>query len=242
MSIKKPYYRMFRLNKQGGSSDYVVDHRNVLDWSSPIRAFDLIVKDFKKICEYIEPNDDCPAVYSHRIYELFIRTCTEIESNMKNILRTNGYTKEGNWNINDYKRLEPAMKLSDYKVLINFWNNGRGTSIVPFKNWASGRILTWYDNYGQVKHSREDKFHLASLDNLVESICGLFIILFSQFGGQVFSPYQIIYEYDILDGVISDRFSIFSILPPVWDKSEKYDFNWSVLKEEEYPFEKFETF
>lgn len=251
MSINKPYYRIFRPNKQKGGyfADYVIDNRNIINWSSPIRAFDLIVGDFKKICEYIDPSDDNYTVYSHRLYEVFIRTCTELESNARAILKANGYVKkkEGKiidekwWNIDDYKKLEPVLKLSDYKVLINFWNGGRGEENVPFQNWAKGKSgkIVWYQNYNEVKHNREENFYLASLENLLDSLCGLFVILFSQYSVQVFSPYQNVQSFDSLGKVIHKNSSVFSIEPPEWQDSEKYDFNWDIIREEENPFKKF---
>lgn len=251
MSISKPYYRIFRPNKSGNYfAEYSVDNRNIMNWSSPIRAYDLIVVDFKKICEYVDPSDENYAVYSHRLYEVFIRTCTEMESNMKAILNANGYIKKNKkgeiinkewWNIDDYKKLEPILKLSDYKVLVNFWNGGRGETCIPFKNLKDGKSgkLVWYQEYNEVKHNREEKFNLASLENLLESLCGLFIILFSQYGTQVFSPYQSVQSYDILGKIIHESSSMFSIEPPEWQEAEKYDFDWSVITKEKTPFEKF---
>ncbi len=251
MSINKPYYRIFRPNKQEGGyfADYVIDNRNIINWSSPIRAYDLIIADFKKICEYIDPSDENHLVYSHRLYEVFIRTCTELESNMKAILKANGYIKknkkgkiidEKQWNIDDYKKLESVLKLSDYKVLVNFWNGGRGKECIPFRNLATGKSgkLVWYQDYNKIKHNREEKFYLASLDNLLESLCGLFVILFSQYGVQVFSPYQSVQRYDSLGKIIHESSSVFSIEPPEWQDAEKYDFDWDIIREEKNPFKK----
>lgn len=253
MSINRPYYRTLRPYKQEDDyyADYVIDNRNIMDWSSPIRAYDLIISDFKKICEYIDPSDDNYTVYSHRLYEVFIRTCTELESNMRAILKANGYVKKKKektinekwWNISDYKKLEVMLKLSDYKVLINFWNGGRGEGCIPFQNWAKGKSgkIVWYQDYNEAKHNREEKFHLASLENLLDSLCGLFVILFSQYGVQVFSPYQSVqsYSYDDSSKIIYKSSSIFSIKPPVWQDNEKYDFSWDKIKKEKNPFKKF---
>jgi len=243
---------MFRPDKQSYRyfGDYVIDHRNILDWSSPIRAFDLIIGDFKKVCEYIDPSDDNCAVYSHRLYELFIRSCTELESNMKAILNANGYKTKTKiagiqrLNINDYKKLETALKLSEYQVIINFWNNGRGSKHAPFQNWANGESgnLVWYQDYNYVKHDRDGKFHLASLENLISSICGLFVILFSQYGVQVFNPYQKVESYDSWDKTIYEKSSIFSIIPPVWQDGEEYDFNWDIISKQKDPFVRFKSF
>lgn len=254
MSIGKPYYRIFRYNKYGFKYDtpYTVDNRNILDWSSPIMAFDLIIEDFKTICKYIDPCDENFYVHSHRLYELFIRICTEMESSMKAILKANGYKKtykkgktidDNKWNIEDYKLLEPILKLSDYKVLINFWNGGRGGECSPFNNLAKGKTnkLVWYMDYNQVKHNRAERFNLANLENVIDSLCGLFVVLFSQYGPQVFSPYQQVTTYDISsDNVISGSdTTIFSIKPPEWAENEKYEFDWESLSKQKNPFQTF---
>lgn len=258
MSIGNPYYRIVRLNKQGGGyyADYAIDNRNILDWSSSIRAYNLLIDDFKKICEYVDPSEENSAVYSHRIYEVFIRACMEFESNAKGILKANGYVKidknkkiidENYWNIDDYKKLSPVLKLSEYEVLINFWDNGRGGEISPFNNLADGEsgVLVWYQDYNKVKHNREKDFNLASFSNLLNALCGVFIILFSQYGVQVFNSYHNVTNYDDeggLDKIIYQDSSIFGIKTPDWNDNEKYDFDWNVIKDEENPFIKYNNF
>ncbi len=254
MSIKEPYYRIFRPNKYGSKYDapYTIDNRNILNWSSSIIAFDLIVNDFKTICQYIDPCEENLGVHSHRLYELFVRICTEIESSMKTILEVNGYQRKAKKdnNINkeklsmvDYKRLEPVLKLSDYKVFINFWNSGRGQECIPFRNLARGKTnrLVWYEDYNKVKHNRVEEFHLANLDNVIDSLCGLFVILFSQYGPQIFSPYQEVTEYRISHGnvICGGDTSVFSIELPEWNDNEQYDFDWGTISRLKSPFHKF---
>jgi len=253
--IKKPFYRMYRPligNSGDFKNPYFLDHRNIRGWSSSIRAFEIIVEDFKKICEYIDPTDENFTVYSHRIYELFLRSCTEIESNMKNILDVNGYIKRGKnnkiinikyWNISDYKKLEKGLKLSNYKVVLNFLNKGLGDEFSPYQNLAKGKSnkLVWYQDYNNVKHDRDNRFHEANLENLIFAICGLFVILFAQYGIQVFNSFQIVdgYTEDNGSGLLYNDSSIFGIIPPEWKKDEKYHFNWDELSKEKIPFVKY---
>lgn len=61
----------------------------------------------KKHETYIEPSDDNKDTYSHRIYELYLRTCTEFEANAKFILKSNGYNNAKR--ILDYWKLNKAM-------------------------------------------------------------------------------------------------------------------------------------
>lgn len=232
------------------SSSFVVDFRNNREWSSHIRAFELIMSDFKKICEYVDPSDQNLPVYSHRIYELFLRSCTEIESNMKNILVANGYIKKDKkgkiiqknyWNIVDYKKLEKALKLSSYKIVINFWNNGLGVKVSPYANWGLKKsgVLVWYKDYNNVKHDRNNSFYDANLGNLIDAISGLFIILFAQYGFQAFSSFQFVDEYNDYQGVFYHSASILGVIPPEWEDFDGYGFNWDELQKQKSPFIKY---
>jgi hypothetical protein len=51
-------------------------------------AFILLVGDFLRVCEFIEPTDAHLQVYSHRLYEILLRACTEFESLCREILMT----------------------------------------------------------------------------------------------------------------------------------------------------------
>jgi hypothetical protein len=43
-------------------------------------AFILLVGDFLRVCEFIELTDTHLDFYSHRLYEILLRACTEFES------------------------------------------------------------------------------------------------------------------------------------------------------------------
>jgi hypothetical protein len=54
---------------------------------------------------YVEPADKNLECYSYRIHALLLRACIELEANCKAILKENGYSKGGNWKIDDYKKI-----------------------------------------------------------------------------------------------------------------------------------------
>jgi hypothetical protein len=56
-------------------------------------SFDLFVKDLQQVLEFIEPVDANKAVFSHRIYGLLLRVCTDFESLCKDLLIESGYKK-----------------------------------------------------------------------------------------------------------------------------------------------------
>ena len=98
MGITKPYYRIWRPvkgydwgnanftfgddNAPKPTLDYLYDDRfaNQEEKKSLITSTRMILRDLNNLYDYIEPSDDNFGVYSHRIYELLLRTATEFES------------------------------------------------------------------------------------------------------------------------------------------------------------------
>lgn len=118
--LDKPYRRIIRpftLSEDGYSvgvldDSYLMDSDYVPDRVTLIRAYNTIERDLVRLFEYVEPADANLATYSHRVYELLLRACTEFEANCKGILNANAYAKSGNWNIADYYRINSSSRLS----------------------------------------------------------------------------------------------------------------------------------
>lgn len=105
MGITKPYCRLWRPLKGYGlfnrmfsdgepavTTEYLYDERFACqaEMESLVATAHLIVRDLYEIFDFVEPCDANVVAYSHRIYELFLRTATEFESNCKGILNANG--------------------------------------------------------------------------------------------------------------------------------------------------------
>jgi hypothetical protein len=241
----KPFKRILRpleLSSDKVGHLHLVDDRYCSERSQLVHAYHIIESDFKKIFDFVELNDSNKNTFSHRIYELILRTCTEFETNCTGILDDNGYTKSGKLNITDYFKINGASKLSEFEVRLNVWSPNPLT-IKPFADWNSTSFttLSWYQNYNSVKHNRNANFHMASLENLINCMAGLYAILASQFAHHIFSPYQITEAYsNDDDGFISVDTSVFSIkFPKSWDASDVISFDWNILKNDPNPFENY---
>ncbi|HWP97884.1 MAG TPA: hypothetical protein VN426_13645 [Syntrophomonadaceae bacterium] len=239
MDLLKPYLRIVRDQIDG---EFISDNRYSIDRQMLCRAYSIIENDLRKLFEYIEPCEDNINTYSHRTFELLMRAATEFEMNCKEILRANGFIKTGNLNITDYYLINVPSKLSNYKVKMNFWQSN-ALIIQPFNSWSgeSYQPLEWYQAYNHAKHNRNMYFAEASIQNTIKAVTGLFIILFSQFGIDVFSPFQNSYMYNTDDdgGVFGDGSMMFTIIPPQWSRGEKYNFDWELLKSTAEPFNKY---
>jgi len=260
MPVNIPFHRIYRAHVPANNSGYsnwafIVDKEYAINPHHYTRAFLLLQEDIKRLFEYIEPSDVNLVTFSFRIHELFMRTCIDIESNFKAILNENIYhpvfrrgvnagqpRNEDLWNINDYSKINKSHHLDNYSIELPFWR-GNNNIFKPFQEWKTGTSLSWYQAYNETKHNRNEKFELASFKNLMLSYTALFTLLTAQFKNVDFSPGD---EAITAEGnsYFEGEFGIGGYLiihyPMNWSEEEKYDFDWSNLKEETIRFEKFD--
>ena len=245
MGQPQPYYRICRpftngLYLQNVESTYLRAPRYATDANHLIRAYYLLENDLLRIFDFIEPANNNLTVYSHQLYQLLLRACTEVETNAKAILTANGYTKSGNMAMPDYSKIESACRLSEYVVTLPVLS-GTKNRWQPFLNWRSSQPLEWYQAYNSVKHNRFENFQSANLGNVLDAVAAVFILLFAQFYVFAFHPYHIVTSYYLPEnGRLSHERCFFQIeLPSNWLDDEKYDFDWNTLSSQVSPFQSF---
>ena len=145
------------------------------------------------------------------------------ESNCKLILSENVYSYgKRNLNITDYKRINEATHLLEYKIQLSVWAN-QPLLLEPFLCWSSCETLNWYKEYNAVKHNRSSEFHRANLRNTVDAVAALFIILFAQFNVFTFSSHELVEHLNDVDGWLTHHNSIFWVKVPInWREDECY--------------------
>ena len=153
MAVTKPYYRIYRpglrrdtFNNPTEGYDRDELYLPAAERRSMIMAARLIIDDFERLFEFIEPHTSNENVFSHRIYELLLRTCTEVESCCKGILLANGHAAN---NMSDYNKLEQSTHLSSYTVEYSNWLPAKYT-VQPFSTWANNQPLPWYQSYNDI--------------------------------------------------------------------------------------------
>jgi len=254
MSHSKPFYRNYRGFQSGRNSGYsewayIVDREYATSPEHYTRAFSIIQNDLIKLFEYVEPSDINLDTYSYRIHEILMRTCIEIEANFKAIAKANIFNPKDNkgrlkdensWNIKDYKKINITHRLSSYKVFIPIWN-GSNSTFEPFVEWNTSESLSLYQSYNKSKHDRQNQFKEANLKNTLNAIGGLLVLLSSQFRTEDFSPQQSVLSintdsYYQTEPALGGFFHI--QFPNDWPEDEKYNFDWSTLKNEADRFNK----
>lgn len=243
MPIPRPYRRTCRQfvegsYTEGGRWQYMLHPKYANDPEHYVRAFLLLLKDLHELFDYVEPAEKNLNCYSYRIHALLLRASVEVEANCKAILEENGYTKSGDLNMGDYKKINKTHRLSSYKVKIPNWS-GSGAIREPFLNWATGGSLPWYKAYNATKHDRHKEFEEATFEHLLDAACGLLVVLSAQFETNDFSPGDMLMSWGgANDGMESGIGGYFRVqFPNDWPDELKYDFNWSSIKDDPDPFQ-----
>ncbi len=275
MAVNKPFYRTCRPFTDGtyfpkGEALYRLDANYAEYPEQYVRAFLYLQQDLLELLAYVEPADDNLTTFSHRIQQFLMRTCVEVEANLAAILTQNGYQEQkenkrkedeqkknkqkksectkgigqGHLNMSDYRYVNISHHLSSYKVGIPVWQK---TAKVwqPFKEWKKEGSLPWYQAYNHSKHNIREALQEATFGNLVEAMCGLAVLISSQFYDEDYSSskslgYRSLNSYQAHDSMQSAIGNFFRVrFPTDWKKAECYDFDWDALKAEDEPFDKF---
>lgn len=224
---------------------YLLHPKYATDPRHYVRAFLLIQQDVLELFSYVEPSDANLTTYSHRIQQLLMRSCVEIEANFTAIFLDNGHFKSnGSLNINDYKLINASHRLSSFKVRVPGWKGTRK----PFAPWETKQPLSWYRAYNKSKHNRHENFHLATFDALIDAYCGLNVLLSAQFHNEEYAPGKqsltiegACYTYEGDDGMEPSIGDVLRIkFPTDWTADECYDFSWPSLAKLDDPFENFD--
>ena len=253
MAVDKPFHRTCRQFSNGSYGEdghwrYLLHRKFARDPQHYVRAFLLLQQDLQELFAYVEPAEVNLNTYSHRIQQLLMRTCVEIEANLTAILTENGYVKKkGDLNMDDYRLVNRSHRLSSYEVRIPGWQGGSNTRR-PYASWGkTDKSLPWSRAYNKSKHSRHEFFQLATLEAITDAICGLVVVLSAQFHQEDYSPrgkslsIGEYYSYDTDDGMESAIGGFFRVKFPLdWPADERYDFRWDCLEALEEPFDRFD--
>jgi hypothetical protein len=143
-----------------------------------------------EIFRHVEPSEKNYQTFGHKMRELLLLACTEIESEWRAVLEEN--TKKENWQERyttaDYFRVKEPLRLGEWGVILTDYP--QLNSFMTFETWtqdAPTKSLAWYDAYNAVKHHRVSEFSKATLGNLIDAMAALHIMQAAQWGPEVFS-------------------------------------------------------
>lgn len=173
------YYE--RIWRPSVHQDAPLSHYYLTTATDSFIALTILIKKLEDLFEFVTPSTETQNAYGHKIRELLLLACMEVESSWKAVLRANGLVKDW-YNTEDYVKLRPAMFLDAYSLRLTSYNYPQ---IEPFKGWETARAtrsLAWYHAYNQTKHDREKNLNLATLAHAVTAVGAAVVMMYAQFG------------------------------------------------------------
>jgi len=163
---------------------------NVLDHQrySAEQALYILIQKLSDILLYVEPDIKGKESYGHKIRELLILSCTEVENYWKKYLKVAGVPPK-NYTTNDYVKLLTPLHLAEYEVVLKPY--AKVKPLRPFAKWSSANpsiSLSWYNAYNQTKHDRETHFNKATLKACIDAVAANIVMFSVRFGP--FSLYE----------------------------------------------------
>jgi hypothetical protein len=146
-------------------------------------ALRILLGKLDQLFETIEPTTANLLAYGHRIREVLLLACMEVESSWSAVLRENEYLASGALTTNDYVKLFDPMLLDSYQLRLQSY--AHFPVVEPFTSWDKAnptKSLAWYDAYNKTKHDREGNLTLATLHNAVQAVGAVVVMFHAQFG------------------------------------------------------------
>ncbi|MCC4261564.1 hypothetical protein LL270_12975 [Pseudomonas aestusnigri] len=181
--VKRPGAYYPRIARENIDFNYVST-----EFLQDARAYRNIQSALDDLFNYIEPSEITLTTYSHKIRELLILACTEVECLLVNTITKNGYKKKNQYSTKDYIKCKSILGLSSYEVQLTQYPTLK--TFTPFLGWCCDNTtatLPWYKAYNAVKHNRSENIKDANLNHLLNAVAAIHILLESQYGKEIFS-------------------------------------------------------
>ena len=148
-------------------------------------VFKNIEKEFENLLYNIHLDDSQLNVYSSKITDLLLRTCSEVESISKELfIKEGGILPENKYlNFeNAIKYLNKKLKIEKKSIIINSYNCFISNRIIkPFqknskRTGTNKMTYNWNNAYQNLKHSRFNSITFGNIENLLHGLSALFIL------------------------------------------------------------------
>ncbi|EJQ7926517.1 hypothetical protein ACQW7T_004331 [Pseudomonas aeruginosa] len=158
-----------------------------------IHSAESLLEELTRLFRTIAPAPANDATYGHRVRELLILACTEVEASWRGIYTANCSTTKNSYSTKHYVKLKPLLRLDEWVVRLK--NYPGYPELNPFKGWESVEGMTtkslhWYDDYNAVKHNRENEFHRASFGSLIKAMAAIHVLQVAQWGPELYHRFH----------------------------------------------------
>ena len=138
--------------------------------------FHALERDLIRTFDYVEPSGANASAYSNEYAKLLMLVGSEIDVVAKQLSRglPSGATAS---NITQYQAAITSAFPGMHQTVIEI--SRYGLSYIPWSTWGSANPISpsWWKAYNSVKHERDINFALASQENVLQSFCGLLVLL-----------------------------------------------------------------
>ena len=170
------------------------------------QALRILVEKLDEILLFIEPSNEGLMSYSHKIRDLLILACTEVENQWRSLLNRANHQPINSrmYTTQDYVKLNAVSHLDEYQIGLRHYDSF--TPSKPFENWDTNnptQSLTWYNAYNETKHNRDQFFASATLQAAIDAVSANIILYCTRF-----SPLLLINDTSTLSGLIKQIFEI----------------------------------
>lgn len=203
----------------------------------------ILIDKLHEVLLFVEPDINGLQAYGHKIRELLILACTEVESSWISYFRL---ANQDNVRLttNDYVKLNEKLRLFEYQIC--FKNYPFNLKMMPFLDWDVSnptRSLTWYDAYNKTKHNKAESFSCATLNSCFQAIAANIVMFCVRY-----SPYELLTKNDVCSNAVNEHFVVELIDPSIehfyvpsiksvslysgaftGPKASKFENNWSFI-------------
>ena len=128
--------------------------------------------DIRKLSRYIEFDESNFMVHSIELTRLLLTASSEVDVVLKELCKLTEPDSRAE-NINAYKNIikEKFPAIINTGVTCPLY----GLSLAPWSNWMDDENPEWWKSYNKVKHERNNNYKSANLNNVLNSVAGLFV-------------------------------------------------------------------
>lgn len=160
------------------------------EFTTALEQEDILSSDLQEIARVVSPDVSNENAWGSKIRNLLMVACTEVESQMKGILKANGAMPTfKHFTTVDYVKLMAPLRLEEYTLKLARYRDYQ--DVVPFQGWTAANStgsLAWYDAYIATKHDRELNFNRATLAHAISAAGALAILMAAQYGPPAIRP------------------------------------------------------
>ncbi len=190
---------------------------NEKEYLSRLNQLELLTNELSEIFKTVEPTSQNMKCYGHKIRNLIILACTEVDDMCKSILNSNIYIRKTIYTTKDHIKIKDVLKLNEYKIKLRKYPDIEIST--PYLHWdheEPTKSLVWYAAYNSIKHDRINSYNLATLRSAIDSVFAVTVLLIAQYGDKnVFWKDKMEKYFEISEYPNWDYSDLY--IPPIWD-------------------------